>query len=255
MRNCWHKRFLTLVCSGQSIEPVISINPADRVFVLTGAGISAESGIPTFRDAGGLWRNYRFEEVASPHAWRRDPRLVWDFYSMRRSVAARARPNPAHFALSELERAVGERLFLCTQNVDNLHEQAGSQYVTHMHGELFKSRCETCGRPPFEDLNIYEAPAELPLCECGGKIRPHICWFGEMPFEMEHIFEKLGACTVFVAIGTSGAVEPAASFVTHIRGRARTFYVGPEEPRNRFAFSECYLGKAGEVVPGLFSIN
>lgn len=234
---------------------MIAIGASDRIFVLTGAGISAESGIPTFRDSGGLWRNYRFEEVASPQAWRRDPRLVWDFYSMRRKVAAQAKPNPAHFALAALERATGERLFLCTQNVDNLHEQAGSRRVAHMHGELFKSRCDTCGRPPHEDFNTYEAPAELPRCECGGKIRPHICWFGEMPFEIERVFDALNDCTIFVAIGTSGAVEPAASFVTHVQGRARTFYVGPEEPRNTTAFSECYLAKAGEVLPGLFDID
>lgn len=234
---------------------MISIGTSDRVFVLTGAGISAESGIPTFRDAGGLWRNYRFEEVASPQAWRRDPRLVWDFYSMRRSVAAQARPNPAHFALAQLERAIRERLFLCTQNVDNLHEQAGSQCVTHMHGELFKSRCDTCNRTPFTDFATYEAPAEVPRCECGGKLRPHICWFGEVPFDMERIFDALDQCTLFIAVGTSGAVEPAASFVAQVHGKAHTFYVGPEEPKNRAAFSKCFLGKAGEVLPELFSID
>ena len=124
----------------------LQINGGDRVFVLTGAGISAESGIPTFRGVGGLWRNYRIEEVANPEAWRRDPRLVWEFYSMRRGVAAEAKPNAGHFALAELEGAIEERLFLCTQNVDNLHEQAGSRRVVHMHGELFKSRCDGCDR-------------------------------------------------------------------------------------------------------------
>jgi NAD-dependent protein deacetylase/lipoamidase len=119
---------------------MLVISPTDRIFVLTGAGVSAESGIPTFRGVGGLWRNYRIEEVASPHAWRRDPRLVWEFYSMRRRVAASAKPNPAHFALAKLEQKLGERLFLCTQNVDDLHDQAGSIRVVHMHGELFKSR-------------------------------------------------------------------------------------------------------------------
>src|SRR5271169_763482 len=118
---------------------MLAISPTDRLFVLTGAGISRESGIPTFRDAGGLWRNYRIEEVASPQAWRRDPRLVWDFYSMRRKVASAAEPNPGHLALASLEHALAGRLFLCTQNVDNLHEQAGTRNVLHMHGELFKS--------------------------------------------------------------------------------------------------------------------
>ena len=141
----------------QSMERIY-IKPTDRVFVLTGAGMSAESGIPTFRDTNGLWRNYRVEEVASPDAWQRDPQLVWDFYSMRRTVAATAQPNPGHRALAALERTLGSRLFLCTQNVDNLHEQAGSRPL-HMHGELFKSRCERC-RVPFEDTNIYhESPA------------------------------------------------------------------------------------------------
>jgi len=222
-----------------------------RVFVLTGAGVSAESGIPTFRDAGGLWRNYRFEDVASPHAWRRDPRLVWEFYSMRRRVASTAKPNAAHVALAAFERALGDRLFLCTQNVDNLHEQAGSSRVMHMHGELFKSRCDRCPRPAFDDLQLYEPPAELPLCSCGGKIRPHICWFGETPFHLERIFAALDECTVFVGIGTSGNVEPAASFAAHAGTHARTVYVGPEPPANQFLFDECFPGKAGEVLPGL----
>ncbi|HYA64519.1 MAG TPA: Sir2 family NAD-dependent protein deacetylase, partial [Candidatus Sulfotelmatobacter sp.] len=144
-------------------------SPSDRVFILTGAGVSAESGIPTFRDANGLWRNYRFEEVASPHAWRRDPRLVWDFYSMRRRVASTAKPNPAHFALAALEKSLQDRFLLCTQNVDNLHEQAGSCRILHMHGELFKSRCDSCSRAPFDDTNLYESPVEIPRCACGGK--------------------------------------------------------------------------------------
>jgi len=226
----------------------------ERIFVLTGAGVSAESGIPTFRGVGGLWRNYRIEEVASPHAWRRDPRLVWEFYSMRRRVAGEARPNPAHFALAKLEQKLGDRLFLCTQNVDNLHEQAGSQQVIHMHGELFKSRCDRCSRPPFHDTNTYEPPAKLPRCECGGGIRPHICWFGEVPFEMDRVLDALDACSVFMAVGTSGVVEPAASFVARVRGRARTIYVGPEEPANASSFAECHLGKAGEVLPKLFDV-
>lgn len=232
---------------------MVTISSTDRVFILTGAGVSAESGIPTFRGAGGLWRNYRIEEVASPEAWRRDPRLVWEFYSMRRSVALAAKPNPAHVALSELEHTLQGRLFACTQNVDDLHEQAGSKTVVHMHGELFKSRCDKCSRPPFEDRNIYEPPVEIPRCECGGRIRPHICWFGEVPFELDRIFGALNVCTVFIAVGTSGVVEPAASFVAHVASRARTIYLGPEEPANASSFTECHLGNAGEVLPGLLS--
>lgn len=233
---------------------MLQISSADRVFILTGAGVSAESGIPTFRGAGGLWRNYRVEEVASPYAWRRDPRLVWEFYSMRRRVAATAKPNAGHYALAELEQKIGERLFLCTQNVDDLHERAGSQRVVHMHGELFKSRCDSCARPPFRDTGTYDPPAELPPCECGGLIRPHICWFGEIPYEMDRIYAELERATVFLAIGTSGVVEPAASFVAAIRGAARTYYVGPEEPANRSAFGEVFLGKSGEALPGLFVV-
>ena len=142
---------------------MLAISPTDRLFVLTGAGVSAESGIPTFRGVGGLWRNHRIEEVASPEAWQRDPRLVWEFYSMRRRVAAAAKPNPAHFALAKLEERLGERLFLCTQNVDNLHEQAGSKRVVHMHGELFKSRCDSCERHPFEHTQTFEPPFEIPV--------------------------------------------------------------------------------------------
>jgi NAD-dependent deacetylase len=234
---------------------MIAISNTDRVFVLTGAGVSAESGIPTFRDAGGLWRSYRFEEVASPVAWRRHPALVWEFYSMRRRVASTARPNPAHFALAQLQRRLGDRLFLCTQNVDHLHEQAEAQSVVHMHGELFKSRCDACPRPPFSDRNHYEPPSALPRCECGGQIRPHICWFGEVPFDLDRIYRALDECTMFLAIGTSGVVEPAASFVAHVRGRARTLYVGPEAPANASSFLECHLAKAGEVLPALLGRN
>jgi NAD-dependent deacetylase len=217
---------------------------SDRVFILAGAGVSAESGIPTFRGAGGLWRNYRIEEVASPGAWHRDPRLVWEFYSMRRRVASAARPNPAHFALAKLENALQDRLFVCTQNVDNLHEQAGSRNVVHMHGELFKSRCDTCSHPPFDDTNLYDPPAEVPRCGCGGRIRPHICWFGEVPFDLDRIYDALDACTLFVATGTSGVVEPAASFVAHVAGRARTIYVGPEKPANAFLVHGMLFGQS-----------
>jgi NAD-dependent protein deacetylase/lipoamidase len=237
----------------REIPPRLIISPADRVFVLTGAGISAESGIPTFRDSNGLWRNYRIEEVASPYAWHRDPHLVWEFYSMRRRVAAAAKPNPGHLALANLGRVLERRLFLCTQNVDNLHEQAGSKAVVHMHGQLFKSRCEGCDRPPFNDRETYESG--IPHCTCGGRIRPHICWFGEVPFELDRIVKALTKCTLFLAIGTSGVVEPAASFVARMGTGGRAIYVGPEHPANAALFSECYLGKAGEVLPALLGVG
>jgi NAD-dependent deacetylase len=230
----------------------LSFSPTDHLFVLTGAGVSAESGIPTFRDAGGLWRSYHFEDVASLEAWLHDPHLVWDFYSMRRRVASEAKPNPAHFALAALEKSLGDRFFLCTQNVDNLHEQAGSRRILHMHGELFKSRCESCSHPPFDDANLYEVPAEIPSCSCGRKIRPHICWFGETPFHLDEIFAALDDCTVFLAIGTSGTVEPAASFAAYAKRHARSIYIGPESPANRALFHDCFPGKAGELLPQLF---
>jgi NAD-dependent deacetylase len=230
---------------------VLGIATADRVFVLTGAGVSAESGIPTFRGVGGLWRNYRIEEVASPYAWHQDPQLVWEFYSMRRRVASTAKPNPGHFALAKFEQALGERLFLCTQNVDDLHEQAGSKNVVHMHGHLFMSRCDSCDRPPFTDRNQYEPPTKIPRCPCGGNIRPHICWFGEVPFHLDRIYRALDECTLFMAVGTSGVVEPAASFAATVRGRARTIYVGPEHPANAHLFTESILGEASAVLRGL----
>jgi NAD-dependent deacetylase len=232
----------------------VRLAPSDVVFVLTGAGISAESGIRTFRDANGMWEEYRFEEVASPEGWRRDPEVVWRFYSQRRAQAVECRPNAAHVALGELESALGERLFLCTQNVDPLHERGGSRRVVHMHGELLKSRCESCAVPPFADERTYFGLAAIPRCRCGARIRPHICWFGEVPFDMDVIGEALARATVFVTIGSSGAVYPAAAFVDAARRRgARTIYVGPEAPENAHAFDECRLGKAGEAVPVLFA--
>lgn len=228
----------------------IDIAPGARVFVLTGAGISAESGIRTFRDAGGLWEEYRFEEVASPEGWADHPEVVWRFYAQRRAQAATCEPNPAHRALARLESALGDRLFLCTQNVDDLHEKGGSTRVHHMHGELMKSRCERCDRAPFEDRTAHE---RIPRCDCGARIRPHIVWFGEMPLGLDLIGEALRACDVFVTIGSSGAVYPAAGFVAAVRGRARTVYVGPEPPDNAGAFDELRIGKAGDVVPRLFA--
>jgi len=234
---------------------MITVTRRDRIFILTGSGISAESGIPTFRGSGGLWRNNHVEEVASPQAWARDPAMVWEFYSMRRRVAAAAKPNPGHFALAALESELGDRVFLCTQNVDNLQEQGGSQRVLHMHGELFKSRCETCRRGPFPDEACYEPPTEIPRCVCGGRIRPHICWFGEVPYEMDRILVALDSCTIFAAIGTSGVVEPAASFVAHVRHLASTYYVGPEPPANVGVFDRCFLAEAGKMLPNLFQVG
>jgi NAD-dependent deacetylase len=226
---------------------------SDHLFVLTGAGVSAESGLPTFRGVNGLWRGYRVENVATPEAFAADPALVWQFYSERRQRHHTVLPNPAHFALAELEGALADRFFLCTQNVDSLHEQAGSERVVHMHGCIMQSRCSNpkCGTVPFDDYSPHRTPEEIPKCkQCAGLVRPHICWFGEVPFQMDLILHQLEGATVLLAVGTSGVVEPAASFVRMARrNRARTIYVGPEEPSNSGFFDEVLLGKAGEVLP------
>ncbi len=240
---------------------MIQINTDDRVFVLTGAGISAESGIPTFRDSNGLWHGHRPEDVATPEAWHRDPQMVWEFYSARRKQATTCKPNLGHVALAQLESRLGDRITVCTQNVDHLHEAAGSKRVIHMHGELLMSRCERhdCAHPPFYDESAYDAKTGIPKCHCGAKIRPHICWFGEMPFGLNHILERLDRCTVFVTIGSSGSVEPAASFPLFAgRGstkrRIRKYYIGAEEPENSLFFDRCFIGRAGNLLPKMFSV-
>lgn len=235
----------------------VVINLADRVFVLTGAGVSAESGLPTFRAEDGLWAGYRVEDVCTPDAWERNPAGVWDFYSVRRASAHKAEPNPAHRALAELESKIGDRFFLCTQNVDDLHERAGSVRLHHMHGELAKSRCEyECGRPPVEDRKVYSSLDEVPRCACGGRLRPHIVFFGEMPLQMDRIQREIGDANLMIVIGTSGSVYPAANFVHWARQNgSRTVYIGPEHPLNASAFTQIVEGKAGEVMPGLFDVQ
>jgi NAD-dependent deacetylase len=234
----------------------ISIKPEDRVFVLTGAGISAESGLPTFRASDGLWAGFRVEDVCTPDAWRRDPAGVWAFYSARRAQGVKANPNPAHIALAELEAQLPGRYFLCTQNVDDLHERAGSRNLVHMHGELAKSRCEReCGRPPLEDHAVYASLDEVGRCSCGGRLRPHIVFFGEIPLEMPRIEREIAKSTLMIVIGTSGNVYPAAGFVNWARqSGAQTVYIGPEHPLNASAFTHIVEGKAGEVLPGLFVV-
>jgi NAD-dependent deacetylase len=224
----------------------------DRLFVLTGAGISAESGLATFRGSGGLWNGYRVDQVATPEAWHADPELVWRFYSMRRRDALAAQPNAAHQALAKIEDRLGDHFYLCTQNVDDLHERSGSQRVHHMHGTLFQSRCVQCGIP-FPDEAIYETA--LPTCrKCGAPVRPHIVWFGEIPLDMEGIYRELDRATHLLVVGSSGSVYPAAGFV-HIANQRgiQTIYVGPEEPLNAGSFDQIVLGAATEVLPPLLS--
>ena len=234
---------------------IISIASNDQVFVLTGAGISAESGLPTFRASDGLWAGHRIEDVCTPEAWQRNPALVWEFYSQRRAQGAKAEPNPAHFALAELEQRLGDRFFLCTQNVDDLHERAGSTRLVHMHGELAKSRCgDECGEAPVTDRAVYPNLSAVGRCSCGARMRPHIVFFGEIPLEMGRIQAEIEKASLMVVIGTSGSVYPAANFVHWARQHgARTVYIGPEKPLNAGAFTHIVEGAAGQVLPTLFA--
>ncbi|HEX4154035.1 MAG TPA: NAD-dependent deacylase [Acidobacteriaceae bacterium] len=229
------------------------LNPQDRLFVLTGAGISAESGLATFRGSGGLWNGYRLEEVATPEAWQQSPERVWQFYSMRRRDAMAAQPNAAHKALAEIERKMGDHFFLCTQNVDDLHERAGSQRVHHMHGSLFQSRCVRCSIP-FADQEFYETTGTLPRCaDCSRPVRPNIVWFGEVPFAMDEIYRQLDLATILLVVGTSGSVYPAAGFVQVANQRGiRSVYVGPDRPLNADVFDEILLQTATLALPRLF---
>lgn len=218
-----------------------------RVFVLTGAGVSAESGLGTFRDAGGIWARFDPMKLATPQAFARDPEAVHEFYNMRRRNLIAAEPNAAHAALARL--AGGVDLFLCTQNIDDLHEQAGSPQVHHMHGELLKARCLGCGatRPWREDLHVTSA---CPACgHCGG-MRPDVVWFGEMPYGLDLIEARLARADLFIALGTSGAVYPAAGYVSAARGFGiRTVEINLEPSDNAQAFDERRYGPASLEVP------
>ena len=236
----------------------IQLTPATKLFVLTGAGISAESGIATFRDSDGLWENHRVEDVASPEGFAKSPIAVWRFYAQRRAQALTVMPNPAHAALADAERICGDNFMLCTQNVDNLHEAAGSKRLIHIHGELFKTRCsdDACPTRPFVDTR-HEF-ATLPRCGCGALQRPHIVWFGEVPFDLHVIKRKVQACDIFMTVGSSGVVYPAAGLVREIGyrkqhgERCESIYVGLERPDNADDFDRVVLGKAGDVLPTLF---
>lgn len=228
----------------------------ERVLVLTGAGISAESGVPTFRDARGLWRTHRFEEVASPEGFQRDPSLVWQFYSERRRGMDGVVPNAAHRALVDLEQALGDRFLLVTQNVDGLHQAAGSQRVINLHGELFVTRCESCSAPPFADrsLHLEGPPPRCPTCGTG-LLRPHIVWFGEVLDEkalerIDAFMHEAGAALRFCAVGTSGAVYPAAALVQLARRHGgETWLINAEAADNRDAFDHFTMARASAAVP------
>ena len=221
------------------------------IVVLTGAGISKESGLATFRDAGGVWTEVRLEEVATPQAYARDPERVHTFYNARRKRLASGGvdANAAHEALARLERQWPGDVLVVTQNVDNLHERAGSRNLIHMHGELLKVRCNAC-RDVVEwrdDLSVDHA-----CTSCGtlGLMRPHVVWFGEMPLEMDRIYRALDRCALFVSIGTSGNVYPAAGFVQHVRGsgKAHTVELNLEPSEGASTFAEAIYGPATGVV-------
>jgi NAD-dependent deacetylase len=220
-----------------------------NIVILTGAGVSAESGIATFRAADGLWEDHRVEDVATPEGFARDPALVQRFYDARRARLKEVEPNAAHLALARLDAEWPGDLLIVTQNVDDLHERAGARRVLHMHGELRSAWCLACdGRSHWEE-DLGHGPA-CPRCGAAGRLRPDIVWFGEMPYEMERIDRALMAADLFVSIGTSGAVYPAAGFVQTARYcGARTLEINLDPSQGSIFFHETRLGRAGELVP------
>ena len=221
-----------------------------NIVILTGAGISAESGVKTFRDNGGLWEEHRLEDVATPEAFARDADMVQRFYNERRAQMHTVEPNAAHFALANLEAEYDGDVTIITQNVDDLHERAGSKNIIHMHGELGKVRCVICSV-----VHVWQGDCEqsTPCPNCGTKpaLRPHIVWFGEMPFDMPHIYNHLHEADIFMSIGTSGNVYPAAGFVAEVSGlgRAKTIELNLEPSLGASLFDETRHGPAGKTVP------
>jgi len=225
---------------------------AKNIVVLTGAGVSAESGIDTFRSAGGLWEQHRVEDVATPEGYARDPELVQNFYNMRRAALHTVEPNAAHIALGRLQthlQDTGGELILVTQNVDDLHERGGAKHVIHMHGRLTSALCSAC-RHRWDWTEALLTSSQCPACQTVGGPRPDIVWFGEMPYAMNTIETALARCDLFVSIGTSGAVYPAAGFVQMARGqRKQTLELNLESSQGSHFFHESRLGPAGTLVP------
>lgn len=221
------------------------------IVILTGAGISQESGIATFRDSGGLWENVNVEDVATPQAFARDPDRVLSFYNARRQalLSPEVKPNAAHLALARLEKECMEPVIVITQNVDDLHERAGTEKLYHMHGELLKIRCGACKRV-FQCEEDIHRTTSCPRCGKKAALRPHIVWFEEMPFYLDEIAAALSHCRLFVSIGTSGNVYPAAGFVRMAReAGAQTIELNLERSAGASAFHDGRYGKAGMVVP------
>ncbi|MBB6467021.1 NAD-dependent deacylase [Aminobacter carboxidus] len=227
----------------------MSIYRPTSIVVLTGAGISAESGVDTFRDKDGIWAKVDYRDVATPEGFTRDPELVHEFYNQRRSGLAEVAPNAAHVALARLERAFPGKFLLVTQNIDDLHERAGSLRLTHMHGELNKALCAHCGsRHPWH--SAMSRASRCPSCQEIGQLRPDVVWFGEMPYRMDEIEEALASCDLFVSVGTSGNVYPAAGFVEQARyAGARTIELNLEPSEGCGLFEQAIHGRATEIVP------
>jgi NAD-dependent deacetylase len=220
-----------------------------RIVILTGAGVSAESGLPTFRDADGLWHGHRVEEVATPEAFARNPALVHEFYNMRRAALKTVQPNAAHEAIARLQREGAGEVMLVTQNVDDLHERGGSPSVIHMHGELRKVRCKRCHMDEIWETNL-STETVCRICKSSGGMRPDIVWFGEMPYHMDMIQDALARADTFIAIGTSGHVYPAAGFVELARGAgAWTIEVNLDATLASYSFDEHRTGPASVQVP------
>jgi NAD-dependent deacetylase len=220
-----------------------------NIVILTGAGVSAESGLATFRGPDGLWEGHRVEDVCTPDAYARDPALVHAFYDARRAKLGSVRPNAAHQALARFDAEWPDELLLVTQNVDDLHERAGSKRLHHMHGELTRGWCLACDRRIDWSGPMGET-ATCPECSSVGQVRPDIVWFGEMPYEMDRIDDALRACDLFVSIGTSGAVYPAAGFVQTARYcGARTLEINLEPSLGSHLFDESRIGPASVEVP------
>lgn len=223
------------------------------LLVLTGAGVSAESGIPTFRGEDGLWRNYRAEELATPTAFKNNPELVWEWYEWRRSIIKKTSPNPAHHAIRELEKLSPEFL-LVTQNVDNLHRQAGSQNIVELHGNILRNKCSECHKVYDSLPTISSKP---PGCSCGGLLRPDVVWFGESLSReaLDKSFSAASNCDFMLVVGTSGVVEPAAS-LPFIAKREGAFVVVINKDETPFSYiaDEVILGKAGEILPEILRL-
>ena len=224
------------------------MNPSSNIVILTGAGVSAESGIDTFRAEGGLWEQHRVEDVATPEAFDRDPERVLRFYDMRREAIRTKAPNAAHHALARLDAAWKGDLLIVTQNVDDLHERAGAGRVLHMHGEHLNARCTACDMRARWTGPLIDRPA-CPSCRTPA-LRPDIVWFGEMPYRMEEIYTALRRADLFVSIGTSGAVYPAGGFVRDAAGHgATTLELNLERSQGSHLFDRSRFGPAGTLVP------